>query len=130
MTIPRVARSVQAAGLAAAMALGAGTTTAEDRSIECSFVVMVEFAVEDETGAVIDTVRDLLDGLVAGQPGFQSARLHRGEDGNGVINYMRWNDRAAFDAFRQAHGGRVTEAIGAYVPQFRFYEIVHATVGG
>jgi quinol monooxygenase YgiN len=52
--------------------------------------------------------RDLLDLMrerarfMAKQPGFVSISLHRGIDGNHVVNYVQWADRAQLDAALRA----------------------------
>ncbi|WP_306117603.1 MULTISPECIES: antibiotic biosynthesis monooxygenase [unclassified Roseitalea] len=94
------------------------------------FIVNVLFETSD-TDAVLAAVKDLLERLVSRQPGFRRARLHAGvaPSENVVVNYMEWDSREAFQAFRAAHGAEVTEAVGRFEPRFLFFQIAHAEGG-
>lgn len=88
------------------------------------YVVMVEFDVDpNTTDAVLAAVEGLLMDLVRHQEGFVAARLHRQFEGPKVVNYMHWTSKDAFDAFRAVHKDKVGAAVGAYGPQFNFYEV-------
>jgi len=91
------------------------------------FIVNVLFETSD-TDAVLAAVKDLLERIVSRQPGFRRARLHAGVEPSTdvVVNYMEWDSRDAFMAFRAAHGSEVTEAVGRFAPRFLFFEVAHA----
>ena len=92
------------------------------------FIVLTLFEPSSETAEANATaVRDVLDRIVAKQPGFIRARLHRGtgQTEGMVVNYMEWESEEAFHAFRARHGSEVTEAVGRYNPRFTFFEVAH-----
>jgi quinol monooxygenase YgiN len=120
--------SLSAALAAAAMLNSLGPVSADPARSPAGFVVMVEFAVEAERSEqVVSTVRGLLDRIVRTQDGFHFARIHREANGGKVVNYMQWQNRAAFDKFRGVHKDEVGAAIGKFGPKFSFFEIAHVT---
>ena len=92
------------------------------------FIALVVFEPSSENAeANAVAVRDVLDRIVAKQPGFIRARLHSGTGPTEgiLVNYMEWESQEAFQAFRERHGPEVTEAVGSYNPRFNFLEVVH-----
>lgn len=92
------------------------------------FIVLTLFEPSSETAdANAIAVRDVLDRIVAKQPGFIRVRLHHGtgQTEGMVANYMEWESADAFHAFRERHGHEVTEAVGRYNPRFTFFEVAH-----
>jgi heme-degrading monooxygenase HmoA len=89
------------------------------------FIVMVRFQVLGTFEEIEPSIQRLLATIVRRQPGFQSARIHRRDDGAEVVNYMIWNDRASFDAFRTRHKDEVWHDVGRFGPQSSIYDVVH-----
>jgi heme-degrading monooxygenase HmoA len=96
------------------------------------FVVIVLFEpaperVEENLAAV----REAVDRIVARQPGFRRARIHRGiaPTADMVVNYMEWDSAEAFHAFRARHGEEVGALVGPFGPRFTFHEIAAETAG-
>ncbi|NNU15141.1 antibiotic biosynthesis monooxygenase [Parvularcula sp. ZS-1/3] len=63
-------------------------------------IVRFKIAPEKADG-LIEAVRGELGRWVSHCDGFVSSTFHKSEDGQHVINYAQWRDRAAFDAFLQ-----------------------------
>lgn len=66
------------------------------------FIQIVRFKVAAGRGdALMQAIFDNLDAWVRDCDGFVSSNFHISDDGQHVVNYAQWRDRAAFDAFRR-----------------------------
>jgi heme-degrading monooxygenase HmoA len=94
------------------------------------FVVIVTFDVTPErVEAAVAAVEGVVARLVAHQPGFRRARIHRGAGATPgkAVNYMEWDSEADFMAFRAAHAEEVTAAVGEFGPGFSFFTVAAET---
>jgi quinol monooxygenase YgiN len=48
---------------------------------------------------LVDSLQQAAEGLISRQPGYLSAWIHRGLDGDKVAVYAQWESREHFDAF-------------------------------
>jgi heme-degrading monooxygenase HmoA len=90
------------------------------------FIVMVIFEAGAHDPQDNETaVRDVVKRLVASQPGFRRARVHRGIGATPgmVVNLMEWDSEADFMVFRERHAAEVGAAMGAFKPRFTFFEL-------
>jgi len=80
---------------------------------------------------LLDLLADATESVMARQPGFVSANLHRGLDGTSVANYAQWRSREDFEAMlgnreAQAHMGKAHE-LAEVEP--RLYEVAFSHGG-
>lgn len=87
-------------------------------------IVMVEFAVgPDRVDACVDAVQEATRTLVALQPQFHGAVIHR-EDATGTVwNVMRWDSHRAFIEFRDANAEKISALLGEFGPQGHMLDI-------
>jgi len=87
-----------------------------------SFAVLSLFTSEPEHRAEFVTLaHDFLLSQVRWQAGLQSVELFTDESGEHIITLARWQDRAAFEAFKRSESGRQVTSFGlALRPQVFF----------
>ena len=89
--------------------------------------VIFEFNVDPEQQRELSPkIQRLVRDIVSKQPGFLASHLHLSTDGQKVLNYLQWESREAFDAFRQDEEKQqqIRPVIGPYGPKPRVYEVV------
>ena len=88
-------------------------------------IVMVEFEVGPElTDECASALRELMTTVVAKQPRFHGATIHREESTGTVINIMQWDKASDFVEFRDSNQEVIGPALGKYGPKGRMLQIV------
>lgn len=91
--------------------------------------VIFEFNVAPEQQQELsEKIQGLVREIVSQQPGFRASHLHLSTDGEKVLNYLQWDSRAAFDAFRadESKQQHIRPVIGPYGPKPRLYDVVYS----
>ena len=90
-------------------------------------IVMVEFAVgADRVDACVAAVSEATSTLVAPQPAFHGATIHR-EDATGTVwNVMRWDSHQAFIDFRDSNAERIGALLGEFGPHGHMLDVAVA----
>ena len=86
---------------------------------------MVEFVVGPElTDECASALQELMTTVVAKQPKFHGATIHKEESSGTVINIMKWDRAVDFVEFRDSNRAIIGPAIGKYGPKGRMLKIV------
>lgn len=89
-----------------------------------SFAVLSLFTCEPEHRAeFLELAHDFLASQVRWRQGLHSVELFSDEGGEHIVTLARWQDRAAFEAFKQSESGRQVTSFGlAFRPQVFFLQ--------
>ena len=88
-------------------------------------VVIVEFAVGPElTDECANALKELVTSVVAREPRFHGATIHKEDSTGTVINIMKWDEAADFVKFRDSNQEIVGPIVGKYGPEGRMLKIV------
>ena len=86
---------------------------------------MVEFAVGPGlTDECASALRELMTTIVAKQPRFHGATIHKEESTGTVVNIMKWDKAADFVDFRDSNQAIIGPVLGKYGPRGRMLQIV------
>lgn len=87
-------------------------------------IVMVEFAVGAErVESCVKAVEGITRSLVARQPEFHGAVIHREEVAGTVWNIMRWDTHQAFVDFRDGNAEQIGAVLGEFGPKGHMLDI-------
>ena len=88
-------------------------------------VVIVEFAVGPElTDECVTALKELMTSVVAREPRFHGATIHKEESTGTVINIMKWDKATDFVKFRDSNQEIIGPVLGKYGPKGRMLKIV------
>jgi hypothetical protein len=103
-----------------------------DPARACLTVVITINVADEQREAFLHDISEVVQGFIAGQPGFISTSFHRRLDAPGVLNYAQWATVADFETF-SGHPGFAAQVIPVFqrngaTLQFARYEVA-ATFG-
>ena len=85
---------------------------------------MVEFAVGPSLAdECVSALRELMTTVVAKQPRFHGATIHKEGSTGTVINIMKWDKAADFVEFRDSNQAIIGPTLGKYGPKSRMLQI-------
>jgi quinol monooxygenase YgiN len=96
-----------------------------------AFTVIFDFDVTPTQQAELaEKLPGLVSEIVSKQPGFLAAHLHLSTDGEKVLNYFQWENKQAFETFRQNEDiqKHIRPVLQQYKPTPRVYEIAFSAV--
>ena len=95
------------------------------KGVDIVEVVMVEFAVGPElSDECVAALGELMTAVVARQPKFHSATIHKEEATGAVINIMRWDRATDFVEFRDSNQEIIGPVLAKYGPKGRMLQVV------